>query len=221
MVLARWGTALISVFGGWLTGFLLHLAIANGPPRDQVSWAVWTGGFVRRRPPCRRCGARWSCWNFGPPCARPASSRSRTGTPWSSSSGNARSSSSLSAPKTPSPSPRFWKSGPWPAGLGPLPAPSPIVPSAGATVIHDGAIEFAWSQVMGAVSYTIEVAHSGGALAANRTVPGLAADDQPVGAGNGMVACPRKRFQRRSGTLVVPSPAAGEVIKSESPVRES
>lgn len=60
------------------------------------------------------------------------------------------------------------------AGMGPLPAPSPIAPQVGATVIHDGVIEFAWSDVMGAVSYTIEVDHSGGfggALAASRTVP--------------------------------------------------
>ena len=60
------------------------------------------------------------------------------------------------------------------AAMGPLPAPSPIAPSVGAAVIHDGAIEFAWSDVMGAVSYTIEVDHSGGfggALAASRTVP--------------------------------------------------
>lgn len=44
-VLARWGIALTSIFFGWLTGFLLYLAIAYGSPRDQIVWAIWTGCF--------------------------------------------------------------------------------------------------------------------------------------------------------------------------------
>jgi peroxiredoxin len=55
-----------------------------------------------------------------------------------------------------------------------LPAPAPKLPSEGASVVHDSPIEFEWSEVMGAASYTIEVGGDGdfsGPLDASRTVP--------------------------------------------------
>jgi hypothetical protein len=55
-----------------------------------------------------------------------------------------------------------------------LPAPAPLLPQEGASVAYDGPIEFAWLDVMGAASYTIEVDRTGsfaGPLAASRTVP--------------------------------------------------
>jgi PAS domain S-box-containing protein len=72
------------------------------------------------------------------------------------------------------------------AAMSPLPAPTPVSPVPGATVIHDGPVEFAWSDVTGAVSYTIEVQHSGsfdGPLAASRTVPAPRITISPIAPG--------------------------------------
>ena len=55
-----------------------------------------------------------------------------------------------------------------------LPAPLQLLPQEGANVGYYGPIDFAWSAVMGAASYTIEVdrtASFAGPLAASRTVP--------------------------------------------------
>jgi hypothetical protein len=55
-----------------------------------------------------------------------------------------------------------------------LPAPFQLVPQEGASVVYDGPTEFAWSAVIGAASYTIEVDRTGSfaePLVASRTVP--------------------------------------------------
>lgn len=55
-----------------------------------------------------------------------------------------------------------------------LPAPSQLLPQEGASVSYYGPMEFAWSIVIGAATYTIEVDGTGtfaGPLAASRTVP--------------------------------------------------
>jgi hypothetical protein len=67
-----------------------------------------------------------------------------------------------------------------------LPAPSPLLPQEGASVVYDGSIEFAWSDVIGAASYTIEVDRTGsfaGPLAASRTVPSPSLTITPLPSG--------------------------------------
>ena len=57
-----------------------------------------------------------------------------------------------------------------------LQAPVPLAPGERASVLYNGPIEFAWTEVVGAVSYTLEVSANGEftpPLAATRTVPAL------------------------------------------------
>jgi peroxiredoxin len=67
-----------------------------------------------------------------------------------------------------------------------LPAPQPLHPEDAAILAYDEPVEFSWSDVMGAASYTIEVDQTGsfaGPLAASRTVPApsLAISPLPYG----------------------------------------
>ena len=85
------------------------------------------------------------------------------------------------------------------AGSEMLPAPSQTVPAENAAVTFNGPIEFAWSEVMGAASYTIEVACGGGStglLAASRTVPASRLTITPLPRGT---LCWRVRANDSSG----------------------